>query len=339
MLQHNTHRIYFAFLTWRVWFLVGGISLIMATTGCEYDVDEEFYIETRISFLLFEDSNNQDKSILALEDTILTFDWQKKIGLNASSLGDMQGSGSYLWVSDVQGNRILKIDPTAQRAVEIYELGTITPHLMSIGETYILISDTTTTRAGFIHIDKQDIYTRSLPEIPGKSLYRSNKFYLQTGDDILTIFNEQALSPTHSLKLKGTINDLQVEDEKFIVVYTHREDNSETLQASRINYNTDAFTLKEADTRFRKVRHSPYSVANFGKEYLENITLDFDGRLSVNNLNQVADFEADFFESRLFFMRLDSLFSYDIPVSDIRFLGKVEGKMARSWFYEDFIGK
>ncbi len=339
MRQANIHKMYFALLSWRIWFLVVGFSLIMATMGCDYDVDEEFYIETSISFILFADSNSQDKSILAIEDTTLTFDWQKKIGLNTNSIGDLQGSGAYLWVSDIQRNRILKIDPTAERAIEIYELETITPHLISIGETYILISDTTTTKAGFIHINKQDIYTRSLTNIPGKSIYRSNKFYLKTGNDVITIFNEQALSATHSLKLNGMIRDLQIEDEKFIVVYTYREQNSETLQESRINYNTDAFTLKEADTRFRKVRHSPYAVANFGKEYLENITLDFDSKLSVNNLNSVSDFEVDFFESRLFFLRSDSLFSYAIPLSNTRFLGKVKGKMARSWFYEDFIGK
>ncbi len=305
--------------------------------SCNYDDNTAFYVETEISFLLYEIPNSNQQSIISIENNEVTYDWQRSVGISPASLGDMEGKDGYLWISDIDNKRIIQIIPDDRRIEEIYDTGNMSPHHISIGERYIAITDTTQRSIAFIHLRKGDIFVRSLEERGGIIHYKSNKFYVQAGKQRIAIFNAQALANTHTLEVTGSIKDLQEAEDRFIAVYSVQQ--TEQLFTSRIDINIDAFTILESSTRFTKIRHSPFNAANFGKEYLEDVSLDSNGNISSIGLTEIDDYEVDFFEGEVYFQRDDSLFKYQIATQENTFLGQIEGKMRSSWFYKDFIGE
>jgi len=322
-----------------IYFILRSICICFITVctiaSCDYDVDEEFFIITRSSYFLVESATSNEKSILQIQDSLVTPNWDRRLGISRNQLGDLAGVNDQFWVSDISANRLLAIDPETEAIEDIIELGELVPHYMSVGSTHILISDTLHNRLGFLNMRNSELTLRAASAMPLQSTYRSQKFYVLMAPNQIGVWSERAFALIDVLSLQHQINDIQVDNQKFVVVYS----GDSLLFESKIDVNTDAFTQIETPTNFQKVRLSPFSTANFEKELLTPVALTANHRIATLSIDQVRDFEVDFFEGELYILQKDTLNRYNAATGSSRFLSTFQGKFIRSYFYQDFIGK
>ena len=205
---------------------------------------------------------------------------------------------------------------------------------MAVGTSYILLSDTSQRKLGFLRIRDARLVQLQLDEAPGQAVYRSAKFFIRLGEKQVGLYHEEALTEVKRWSLQREIVDIQLDRELYTLIFTR----DSLLYESRINYNTQQMENVEVKVDYDKIRYPTYKRASFGKEYIREVFIR-DQQLSPSNSPKADDFEVDFFESNIYFQRNDSLFTFHILTGATRSAGILDGKMLKAHFFQNSIGK
>lgn len=293
--------------------------------SCDYDQDFEFVPATQAAFFLMNENGQQQLRKVEADGSILP-NWGENLGLAAPD--DIAGNGAELWVSVASDKKLVLLDLETETQKQSFDLGDFQGHYLCMGSRYLLLSDTVNQALGFFHLKDQELIRISLNQRPGKAVYRSTKFFLQLGDQSVSIYNEQALAPYAELDFSRPIIDL-VLDNRYSTWVISKD--TQVYQSS-ISWNSNAIEMEAQPFTASKVRYSPYLQANFGKEFTRQLNL-VNGRLANSPNPPADDFEVDFFESNIYFTFQDSLRIKDVFENEITILGPFTGIFRNAYFY------
>ena len=293
--------------------------------SCRYDQDFNFVPQTQQAYFLMQNNGQLELRLFEPEGNVFLNDWGGSKGLN--NPGDIAGAGEELWVSLPDQSSLARFD-IEKDELENFSLGNFKAHFLSIGERYLLMSDTLSNQLGFFHLRRKELTTLDLDQQPGKAVYRSTKFYLILGQNDLAIYNELALAPEEILNFDREVFDLLVDNRFSTWVYTRDSLNYRTT----VSWNSNAIDLPAQQVAENKLAHSPYLQPTFDKEFTGFVGLA-EGRL-LNSPNPLADdFAADFFEGNAYYVANDSLRLLDLSGESSRVLGPYTGTFRNSFFY------
>lgn len=311
------------------------LSLWVGATlvGCTFDDDTAYYPITRSALLLVSDSLDTDRHLLNITDKNLTEAWEQSLNLS----GTLRELGSFeneCWISTANPGQVHRLDMSTGQLVETFSTEGLQPEYICVGEEYLLVSDQQTAQIGFIHKKKGTLTIIDVPDLPGKAVYRSRKFYLRIGNQSVQIFREEALAELETIPFSRPISDLQVDNQISILVFTR----DSTLFRASIDYNTNSLSQPETPENSDQTEVSPIRVAQYGKEWLREVRLR-DGQFSSANRRQVTDIEVDFFEAQIYYAAEDSLFQYALWDQKNTTVGSFSGKILNSFFFREVIGE
>lgn len=305
--------------------------------GCTLDDDTEFFPVSTQAYFLTQLRNGQSKRFFRVINDQVERDVASQWGISQPDVGDFDIEGGYLWISNIEAGRLLKIELETDVVQEDIGLGSFNAHHFQVGNTYIGMSDTLNRTLGFLDKKKLDLTLRPLDAQPGIIAYRSSKFYIQLADSLLTIFQEQSLSEIARGNAEGPIQSVQVDPSSASnFVYSGEE----SLMGFSINFNTDALTRVSLPDSVQKILHSTIDSPRFGKEISGRATLFRSGILQLNSLQRagVSDVEVDFFDGQVYIITEGEVARVDIRTEEVSPLGILSGKFLRSGFYIDNIG-
>ncbi len=303
------------------------LLMVLIHAGCTFDDDTGYYPITKRAFLLVADTAGVGKQLLLIEGNTLAKDWVQKAGMTGTLTAIASREDAH-WIASANPNQVHLADPKNDRLIQSFDTGALRPDHLCAGDEYLLISDSSARRIGFLHRKKGDLITMDLPAAPGKAVYRSRKFYLQLGSRKVQILREEALAMLAEVELTRPVVDLQVDNLISILVFTR----DSALYRAAIDYNTNSLSQAERPEAADKVQVSPIRVAIYGKERLSPVTLR-DGRLFPGGYTGVTDFETDFFEAQVYYCARDSLFRHSISNSANQALGSLAGEIQNSFFF------
>lgn len=310
------------------------IWICCCLSSCEFDQDEGFFTQTQATYLLFANTSAGTTSITRVSsDYQIISQWENTVlGVSVSDMGFLENE---FWVASAEDQAVFKIDPEKNEVERRLALSDIRPHFISVGETYVLVSDSSQNAIAFINKKDNSLVKQTLSYKPGRSLYQSRKFFLQGNETQIHIFREEALAEINQINLRHPIRELQHEHRVSIMVYTE----ADSLFEAAINLNSNALSATETRVRFQKKRFTPFQRQAFGKELLRNVELEA-GQLSVGNVERIDDFELDFFEAKVYLLRSDSLFVYALNDSLTYLAEDLSGQhLRKAYYYRDFIGE
>lgn len=304
----------------------------MVLLSCSFDEDAIYYPKTRANYLMV--SENGNKRIIEEVAGNLNEDWLKPI--NPGPVSDMAGEADELWFSDIQNARLFRVNLRSARKDREIALPEIRPAFICLGDRHILVSDTLNDLIALVLKKDGEVVWRNKLENPGKAVFRGEKFYVPYAGNYIGILYERSLSIANMLTTKLPIQDLVVDNGVFTRVYTGI--NGIEVE-NRIDFNSDDLSGSEVTVNFQKTRWSPYISADFGKEWVGSISLQRSGVLGLPiPIANVRDFEIDFFESRAFYLRTDSLFIRDFAGSSAPvLLGQISGRLIQIYSYQEFV--
>lgn len=291
------------------------ILMLIALLGlqaCGWDDDSEYEARTRASFLIVEDANTGLRSVWRHEAGVLQEGWNRDMGVPDADFSGLEYLEGELWMGDGSGNQILRIAPSNDEVLERFDGLPIQPHYFSVGERYIILGDTILNQLAFIKIRNRDVILTDFSGKPGPVLHNNRLFFLQVGDSGLHVFDEWALTPRFEHTLPYPIVETQFNQLKNFSVSMQDGTGEDYLG---LVSGTDGSVAVEADpVNYQKIRFSPYLEARFGSEWLTNLRLA-NSQLTSGAVifpDSMANFEVDFFESRIFYNWQNTLYSYDL---------------------------
>lgn len=299
-------------------FLFLCICITSLLGGCSFDDDQGFVPVTKAGYFLAQDPLTKNHSILQVKDEIAFQDWEQTLNISSGNLSDMQGRNNRLWLALKAEGEIWEVDPFSETVLRKIQLEGFQPNHLCIGDEFILISDSVRKIAVFMDMKTETLYEREMEETPGRAVYRSKKFFLQTGNSGISIWREEAIAQLNFIELGAPIIDLVLDDGKE--TYAHLKDTGYAF--GRIDYNSNQLVAPIEETTLIKQRFSPYLRRNFGKELLGSIGLDRDNNLVQLGFSEVNSMEVDFLEAKIYFQKADSLYLTGLdknPVSLVPF--------------------
>ncbi len=280
--------------------------------GCGWDDDREYEIHTRASFLVTQDPATGLRKVWRYEAGILIEGWNREMGVSDTGFSGLEYIDGELWMGDASGRQILRIEPSNDKVLKRFGDLPVRPHFFSVGERFILISDTITDQLAFIRIRNGELIITEFSGESGPAIHNNRLFFLQVGNVGLHVIDEWALTPRNENRFSFTIMEIQFNRLKNVYL-TMKNDVGDDY--SGLISGTDGSIAREgAPVNYQKIRYSPYLEARFGSEWLSDL------RLSNNTLSSGAiifpdsmtNFEVDFFESRLFYSWRNTLYYYDM---------------------------
>ena len=169
----------------------------------------------------------------------------------------------------------------------------------------------------------------------------NHKFYVKEGEKNMGIYEETNFGKRVSLSFKYPIQDIQIDVNTSAGIWVQTYFKDTTYQSS-ISLLSDSYNFpnqfheSKPNPNYTKKRYSPYSSKPFGKEYL-NAVYFFKGKCSlVSSVQNMVDFEMNFFESTLFYLKSSKLYLYKVTQKQSIELGTFSGSFLKSYFYLDF---
>jgi hypothetical protein len=290
--------------------------VLLLGSGCNgLDDDSVYAIRTRAAFFDVQDSLGA-RQLIRLIDGVPTLQWNTRAETPGSDLGEALLVGDHVWLSNVTRQSILQVAPISGEVLRRIEGLPIQPHLMAVGNKQILVADTVAGAICFVAIRQGRAYQPPYQGRPQAILYNNSRFYIQQDGNAVAIFDESALAERTTLALPTRITDIAF-DRNFSV-RVNSIDSLGQRYAAIIDPNGDFFSAPNFTVLYDKVRYTPYFDNPFGSEYLKDLQTrggNLETTLLDPVLDSIADFEADFFEGKVYVRRGDSLLHHQITTA------------------------
>ena len=292
--------------------VVALLALSAVFPSCGWDDDREYEVRTRAAFLVAEDVNTGLHKVWRHEAGVLQEGYNRDLGVPDGSFSGLQYRDGELWMGNSSSQEILRIDPSNDEIVERISGLPLQPHSFSVGERYILLGDTVNNQIAFVRIRNGEAYVVDVPADPGQIWHNNRMFFLQLGDSSIYVYDEWALTTRY----EHTLNDRIVETQfnQLLNFYISLVDSSGEDLFALVSGTDGSLAVERDNVNYQKIRFSPYLDDRFGTEWTFDLRLD-GTQLSSGTLifpDSLNNFEADFFESRLYYQWNDSLFQYDL---------------------------
>lgn len=312
-------------------------TLLATLAACQLDADEA-YFPVNEAIVMMADRPDGFRQLWRIDATGVQADWENPLGLADADLSDMTTTGDQLWISSGENSMLYLVDVKGEQVSQTFELGTFQPHFICNGLDYLLLADTVEKRLGFWGKASQEmVHEVEIEAVPGQAIYESDKFYVQIGTRQVAIYREQALAQLNIVTFDHPIYDLQLDRAGRIQVITHADSQ---LYAAEISYNSNQLKREEAPTIYQKIQFSPYLRSSFGKEWLDDVSLE-EGWVRTppvrrRLLSGAEDFWVDFFEAKVYIQRNDSLLELDIRDKTILRAVPFSAEILRVWVLKNY---
>lgn len=281
---------------------------LLSQTACTFENDEEYEVAVRASYFKVLDQQGNPHLHQYINGTFIT-DWTSRFN-SGGSFGDFSARGNSLWFSEPGNGKIVEADLTDESILRQAEGLSVRPDLISLGETYLLIADSTNEKLGFWHLRKEDFQEVPVSGKPGGVVYNNRKFYLLLDTSKVALYNELALSPIAEFDLGFRITELQFD--KFFNLRATGEQSGEPYFAI-IDANGNYVSREAAPFGFTKVRYSPYLSQRFETEFLDQVGIrDLLISPTLPGVDSASNLEVDFFSGLLFYTYRDTFYQYNL---------------------------
>lgn len=305
--------------------LSGVILVVVLLAGCVFDDDLRYIPKTHTGFLLNYQAGA--KTVVKLSEGTTETNWRAYTEMGEVS--DFSGTEKTIWFAEAKAHKIFEYDPQSQTVIQTIETGTFTPDYLCAGEKVIFLSDATAGQIGFFRLKNKQLTVITPGYKPGQNVYRSGKFYVQADSQTVDIYDEQAYARVGSVSFNHPVKAIDVDARSRIFVHTISGNNA---WQGFIDYNSNRLAKEEETVNYEKVRYTPYVERPLGKEYLRDIQ-KINGRLNTVVLPLCSDFEVDFFESVVYFLHQDSLYSLQLSDNLVQPLAALEGEFQKAWYF------
>ncbi|MDX2249108.1 MAG: hypothetical protein SF052_20140 [Bacteroidia bacterium] len=304
------------------------LTILLAGTtlcGCVFDDDLRFVPQTHTGFILSQQTDQ--KSLIRIIADQVERDW--KVYPGVGEISDFSGTEKTIWFAEGDKRQIFEYDPENQQVLQTFSTGELTPDYICVGESVILICDSVEEKIGFFRLKNEKLTLTTPGYKPGKAVYRSGKFYVKADDRIVDIYDEQAFASIGKAIFEYKIVEIEADARSRIFIHT-REGN--TSRQAFIDYNSNNIAEPEKVVAYEKIRYTPYVENPLGKEYMRDLQ-QVNGKLNIAGSPVCSDFEIDFFESVVYFIRQDSLYSLHIIDNAEAARIPLTGKFQKAWYF------
>lgn len=293
-------------------------GLLLFASGCNGLDDDSVYANyTRAAYFDVTDSQG-DRQLIRLIDGKLELDWNAQAGVPGADLGEALLIGDQLWLGDIARKAVYQVAPISGEVMRRFEGLPIQPHLMAVGSRQVLIADTALKAICFVTLRQGRAYQPPFTGHPQALLYNNGRFYLQQDSFAVAIYDEAALALRTTVTLPTRITDMAFD--RNYQLRLDSQDSSLQRYGAIIDPNGDYLSTPNFRVYYDKVRYTPYFNAPYGSEYLNDLAIRA-GNLETTRaeavLDSIDDFEADFFEGKVYVQRDDSLFRYQIRMDSL----------------------
>ncbi|MEZ4828088.1 MAG: hypothetical protein R3C61_17660 [Bacteroidia bacterium] len=298
------------------------IAVIVLMAGCVFDDDLRFVPQTGSVFL-----HTGERNVIKITDTGATAEW--KLAGAWEKVDDISGTQKTLWLAEGSTRQIWEYNPVEEQIVRSRETGTLSPHFIAAGDKVVAVCDTSEHLLGFFR-QKDQVFTVVDPGfVPGRLAYRNGKFYIVADQKNVAVYDEQAYAQIGFVAFSHQIVSVEADARSRIFVHTREGSNS---WQGMIEYNTNSIGIEEQPVGYKKIRYTPYVEKPLGKEYIRDIQL-VNGRLNIEGTPECTDFEADFFESNVYLVQRDTLFSFEIATGKQAAILPFTGNFLKGWYF------
>lgn len=286
--------------------------MMLFLLGCGWDDDSQFEVRTRAVFFFCPDTSGGGMQVVRLDENGYAPNWNEAFGIANHDLSAFASRQNMVWLSSGNLKVLLEVNPVTGQTERRFNGLPLSPHVFAIGRKQALIADTLQDAIAFVDL-KDGSSPFVLQNVHAlKCVYNNSKFYLAHGTDSLTIYDESALYPRARLALGADIDDLMFDNIYNLRVASH---DSTHRYLAIVTANGDYVSTPNYSVDHSKVRFSPYFYPKFGSEYTLDLQLTGHS-LATTRLDPVLDsidnFEADFFEGKVYGTWQDSLFIFDL---------------------------
>lgn len=310
---------------------------LFTVSACEFDQDSQFFPETTQSVFLTS-SETSDKHLLFIQDQEVDSTWEVHLGIGLGQLSDMHSLTQELWVSSSSQALIAEVDVSNRTLGHRIQTGSFRPHFIGVGNDRIVASDTIANQLGFWNKDNFRVTIIDVGSRPGLINYRSGKFYIQIGGNAIGIWDERAIAERNRIATSTPIIDILIDNSVSTIAF--HKDNSGQFE-TRISFNTDHSNRQEFPVPHQKIRYTPFLRQSLGKELTSNVIL-IDSSLIISGLQNISDgvedFEADFTDSEVWFVKEKSLRLYKIIEEREDLISSFSGSLIKSFFNQEIVG-
>lgn len=277
--------------------------MLLLLSGCQsLDDDSPYEIKTWASFFLVGNVDGTLRIDKYIGNSIEP-EWNAKAGMPNAELSDAQMLDNAIWLASGVQRAVTRVSPTYASVQEKFGDLPIAPHYLAVGTKQIMIADTAANKVAMIKRSNGNVQVLEFEGHPGRCVYGSGKFYLVVDHHKVAIYDEQAMTTRATLDLKMQIDDLLLNRYNFVVPVGH--DSLFVTQEALVDVNGDGL-VREFPTTYTKTRLTPYFAVRFGAEYVHDLQLKA-GKILTDNAvaltDSTTDFEVDFFEGTLFYIR------------------------------------
>lgn len=277
-------------------------TLLLLSSCQSLDDDSPYEIKTWASFFLVaapDGTLHIDKYV----NNGIERDWNAKAGMTNVELSDAQMVDNAIWMASAARRVVSQVSPAYASVQEQFGDLPIAPHYLAVGLKQIMIADTVAHKLAMIKRSNGKVQILEFEGHPGRCIYSSGKFYLVVDRDKIAIYDEQAMTTRATLDLKMQIDELLLNRYNFVIPIGH--DSLGVVQEALVDVNGDGL-VREFPTTYTKSRLTPYFAVRFGSEYVHDLQLKAGKVLTddaVTLADSTSDFEVDFFEGTLFYIR------------------------------------
>lgn len=304
----------------------------LVATGCSWDNDSDYTPHVQAGFMLVSPSTGGQPTIMRVEGQTLQPDWNGDFGYGTLNFSDFAGKEETIWLSSGPRHEIKEINLRRKKVEKTFDTGELSPHFIAIGEKYVIFADSATHQLGFLNTKKREIISVPTDGKPGRIIYNSEKIYVQLDSSRIALYSEPALATLATFEISKPIVEFRF-NKQFQVEVTAGTPGDYYL--STIEANGNYLARINTSVNWKKRISSPYFDQRFETEFLNNVEVKNDGRLlAIDVTTQTADnAEVNFFESKMYFSRNDSLFYYDMANDSLIGSQPFPWTMINSWFW------
>lgn len=304
---------------------------LLLSVGCNgWDDDSGYATRTAAMFFLAEDSLVGESTLVRYEADAVEEGWNERFGISNAALSDVEMKDNLLWLSSGSQKSVLQVEPGTEKVEERFDNLAIRPDFFAVGRLYMLVADAVENRLMFVRLKNGEAVEVPFEGLAGRIIYNNERFYLQSGQSELIVFDERALTPRFTVDFAHPILDHQFNRYNNIYVLTGASDSTFNTIVSGPS---DVVSAPEQPVNYQKVRYTSYFDARYGSEYLKDLRLSGSQWTSENSplLDPINNFEADFFEGQAYLQRNDSLLRYDLFSQSIEAGIPFNLKLLRGW--------
>jgi hypothetical protein len=302
----------------RILLYISILGVLLLGSGCNGWDDDSLYANyTRAAFFDVTDPGG-NRQLIRYIDGVATTEWNAQADVPGLDLGEALLIEDHVWLGHTGRKAIYQVAPISGEVVRRIEGLPIQPHLMAVGHKQLFVADTVADAICFVSLRQGRAYQPAYTGQPQAVLYNNSRFYLQQNGSEIAIYDESALALRTTLRLPTTIKDIAFDRNNSLRVGSC--DSAGQRFGAIIDPNGDFVSTPNFLVPYTKVRYTPYIDDPFGSEFLKDLQLK-DGNLETTRgeplIDSIADFEADFFEGKVYVQRGDSLFRYQISLDSL----------------------